>query len=301
LSDIDDDDLLAHRGPGIIALVMPFATAIGALVIGGLAGGVMGWMLKPGELIEVPRDLTLDEIEAMCSPTVMEKTKELDQANDRISVLQAQVADRTQKVETLETEMGRRAEAGRSMSRELEAAKAELASVKLELEQVREEKVQLEIELADTVEKLEETEEALDDQIEATDRAQEDALTNKWYRFLNDTQLEICERGNRKKLGRCRETVLEQVSIEQRRDRFAHCVRSKQATPSVHELQKDEQMPTFAKYINQDERVVKDWYVQWCDPTLPEADGEIGEDHLPPTDDGSRDDMWDFDDLDDDL
>ncbi len=299
MADFDDDDYTPSSGPGVLAVVMPFATAIGALLIGGFAGGIMGWVLKPAEQVEVqvPRDLTLDEIEAMCSPKVQAKAEELDEANEKIMVLEAQVADRKQKVEALETEMSKRAEAGRSMARELEAAKAELAQVKMELEQVKVEKARLEVELADTVEKLEETEEALEDQIEMTDRAKEDALTNKWYRFLNDAQLEICERGNRKKLGRCRETVLAQVSLDARRDKFAHCVRSKQATPSVHELEKDEQMPAFSEYINQDERVVKGWYLQWCDPTLPEADGFLDEDHLPST--GSGDGMWDFDDLDD--
>ena len=297
MADYDDDDLSPAGGPGVLALVMPFATAFGALLIGAAAGGVMGWMLKPAEQVQVqvPRDLTLDEIEAMCSPRVQEKSKELDAANDRIHVLEARVADREVKVKSLETEMNRRADAGRSLARELEAAKAELAQVKMELEQVKAEKAQLEVELAETVQKLEETEEALDEQIEMTGRAQEDALTNKWYRFLNDSQLEICERGNRKKLGRCRETVLAQLSLDARRDKFAHCVRSKQATPSVHELGRDEQMPTFAGYINQDEKVVKDWYVQWCDPTLPEADGFTDEEHLPPTEAG--DDPWDVDDL----
>lgn len=294
----DDDDILPSGGPGVLAVVMPFATAFGALVIGAAAGGVMGWMLKPAvEMqVQVPRDLTLDEIEAMCSPTVREKTKELDKANDRIGVLEAEVADRKKKVETLQTEMTRRNDAGRSMARELEAAKAELAQVKLELQQVQAEKAQLEVELAETVEKLEETEEALDDQIEMTGRAKEDALTNKWYRFLNDAQLEVCERGNRKKLGACREVVLAELSVDGRRDTFAHCVRSKQATPSVHELDRDAQMPTFAEYINQDEKVVKDWYVQWCDPTLPEADGFLEEDHLPATEPQPVD-PWAVDDL----
>ena len=53
----------------------------------------------------------------------------------------------------------------------------------------------------------ERAEEALEVQVQRTERAKEDALVNKWYRFLNDAQLSICERGNRKKLGQCRETV----------------------------------------------------------------------------------------------
>ena len=118
--------------------------------------------------------------------------------------------------------------------------------------------------------------------VEIPEVAKEDALANKWYRFLNDAQLEVCERGNRKKLGRCRETVEATVGTVSRRDRFAHCVRSGQAIPTVHELEKKAVLPDFAVMIDEEQKQTKGWYVLWCDPTLPELDdGQLETDRLP--------------------
>jgi hypothetical protein len=97
-------------------------------------------------------------------------------------------------------------------------------------------------------------------------------LNNKWARFLNDGQLEICEKGNRKKLGRCREETEGALMSGSRRARFTHCVRSGQAMPSVKELEKDAALPDFAEMINEDQKTTKGWYVLFCDPTLPEIE-----------------------------
>jgi hypothetical protein len=276
----DDEPGAPRRGVGMTLL--PFATAIGALLAGSIAGGVIAWVAKPPERLEVPvpRELTLKEIETMCAPQVVEKAEELDKANERIASLSAEVKQKNVAVQNLESEMARRNDAGRSMTLELEAARHELESLKMELVVVQQEKARLQVELAETVERLGRTEEALDDQVRMTDRAKEDALVNKWYRFLNDSQLEICERGNRKRLGQCREIVMAELGSTGVQTRFTHCVRSLQATPSVHEHEKGTTLPGFSRFINQEERVVKDWFIEFCDPTLPESDGFLDEEHL---------------------
>jgi hypothetical protein len=140
------------------------------------------------------------------------------------------------------------------------------------------------VELTQTKQQLAKTEEALVDQKEETTRAKEDALVNKWYRFINEAQLSICEKGNRKKLGACRETVENTLMNNVRRDKFAHCVRSAQASPTVRELAKGESLPDFSEMIDEEAKQTKGWYVLFCDPTLPEkTDGFLNEDHLPQT------------------
>lgn len=278
----DEED---EGGVGIAAVVLPFATAIASLALGALLGGVVGWVAKPAHQVElrVPRELTPAELEAVCAPAIAETATELESANEKVVVLSKEVASKEARVAQLETEMAQRADRGRALYAELEAAKKELDTVRAQLAQAEEEKTRLVEELSTTVAKLEETEEKLDEQIEMTAQAKEDALTNKWYRFLNDSQLEICEKGNRKKLGQCRETVLAYLKADGIRDKFAHCVRSNQAVPSVHEIAKDEMLPQFSQFINQDDKVTKDWYVLSCDPTLPEADGFLNEERLPPS------------------
>ncbi len=289
--DLYDDDI--PESGGIAAVLLPFATAIASLVLGVVVGLLLGFLLKPAQQVEiqVPRELTQAELEAACAPAVAEKAKDLEQAQEKVTMLATEVTTKEAKVAELEAEMTKRSERGRALVLELERAKKELVEVKAALVIAEEEKAQLVEELTFTEAKLEETEEALVEQIELTDLAKEDALTNKWYRFINDAQLEICEKGNRKKLGRCREGVQDHLMDGAIRDKFAHCVRSAQATPTVLLMEKGEIMPQFAHYIDQEDKITKDWYILLCDPTLPEAEGFLNEEHLPATDGSELDDL----------
>ncbi|MBA2322431.1 MAG: hypothetical protein H0V89_14900, partial [Deltaproteobacteria bacterium] len=232
--------------------------------------------------VEVPRDLTADELLVACRPQVEEKAQEVVAVNNKVTALETNVRAKEARVTELETEMQKRNERGAAFVKELEAARAELVTLRAELVTARADKVRLEQELQITVAKLEETEVALADQRGMTDRAKEDALVNKYERFKNDAQLEVCEKGGRKKLGKCREAVIGYLSTDPVRDRFAHCVRSGQAVPSMFEMkEKDGPLPAYAGYLNQEDRIVKDWYLLQCDPTLPESAGFLNEEHLP--------------------
>lgn len=283
----EEDDLYDDEVPdaGIVGVLLPFVTNIASLALGVAVGGLLGYLLSSATQVEVevPRELTDAELEAACAPSVAEKAKDLEEAQEKVSKLSSDVASKEAKVAELEEEMTRRSERGRALVLELEKAKKELEDVKAALVIAEEEKAQLVEDLTLTEARLEETEEKLEEQIELTDLAKEDALTNKWYRFINDAQLEICEKGNRKKLGKCRESVQDHLMVNTVRDKFAHCVRSGQATPTVLLLEKGEMMPQFAFYIDQEDRITKDWYILLCDPTLPEADGFLDEEHLPET------------------
>ncbi|MCA9494339.1 MAG: hypothetical protein KC621_30645, partial [Myxococcales bacterium] len=91
-----------------------------------------------------------------------------------------------------------------------------------------------------------------------------------------------CEKGNRKKMGNCREAVLASLSTDTRQSKFAHCIRSGQAQPVVHERQGNGDLPDFSEMLNEEEKLVKGWYVEFCDPTLPERDdAPLSEGHLP--------------------
>ncbi len=275
----------APRPAGMVALAaLPLLTGIGALVIGGVLGLAVGWIAKPPETVEVPRDLSPEELAAACAPEVQETATELEAAQNKVVFLEKEVADRQARVVELESEMARRAERGKDLANELAKVKRDLDEALAALEVARAEKERLLVELTQTKEELAETELALATQKKHTARAQEDALVNKWYRFINDSQLEICEKGNRQKLGNCRETVQATLMTNPRRDKFAHCVRSAQATPIVRELGKGEGLPDFAEMIDEEQKQTKGWYLLLCDPTLPEkADGFLNEAPLPPT------------------
>ena len=291
-----------------LAIGLPIATAIiGALAGIGL-GFAFGWVVKPsaGPSDEQVARMTLnafspDQIDFKCGQI---KGEELANANERIAAL---VQERTlyeQKVLELEATLSAKATeattrsgsgGGAGISRdqaaelnaraaefearaqaladELEQARNQLATVTRQLTEAREEKRVIEEALVRTATMLADTEQKLEVQVTKTQFAENDAMQQKWWRFLADAQLSVCEKGNRKKLGQCRETVQAKLSERSVQQRVIHCVRSKQATPTVRELEKDTKLPRNAEYIDQENKVTKDWYIQLCDPTLPEASG----------------------------
>lgn len=286
----DDEEGTEEESSGVMAMVLPFATATAALVLGAVLGVAIGWVTKPSEQVEVQvaRELTAAELAEVCAPTLEETVTELEEAQNKLSFLEDEVEARNARVKELESEVKRRGGAtttgGRNLSRELSQARSDLSEALEELEIVRAEKERLVVELTETKEELATTKTKLSAQVVKTERAKEDALVNKWYRFVNGAQLAVCENGTRRKMGRCRETVQASLMTNDRRDKFAHCVRSGQATPSVRELQKKEAMPDFSEMIDEEQRQTRDWYILFCDPTLPEKDGGfLNEDHLPPS------------------
>lgn len=286
MSDSNDDLGKGSGATGIVAMILPFATALAALALGAILGIAIGWVVKPAQSVEVkvPRELTAAELAEACAPQLETKVTELETAQNKVVFLEKEVNDREARVKELETTMQARAAAGRSMANELAQAKKDLEEARAQLAIALQEKEQLVIELTQTKEQLAVTEQKLGEQKQMTERAKEDALVNKWYRFVNDGQLEICEKGNRKKLGNCRETVQSTLMTNTRRDKFAHCVRSGQAVPTVKELEKGISLPEFAEMIDEEQKQTKGWYVLFCDPTLPEkGDGFLNEAALPST------------------
>jgi hypothetical protein len=264
----DENDVERPRPMGLVAVVVPMLTAGVSGLLGVGLGVVATLLLRPAAAPEP----TVAQVGALCAPEVAAKQAEVEAAQDEVTRLSGEVRSHEAKVASLEDEMARRNERGRAVWRELEAARAELAAARENLAIAYAEQERLRGELEVTVEKLAATEEALTEQVQLTSLATDDALVNRWGRFVQDAQLEICERGNRKKLGKCREIVDAKVGNDRVRDTFEHCVRARAATPSVHELARDASLPRYAVFVDQEDRVVEGWYVQFCDPTLPEAE-----------------------------
>ncbi|MEQ1502858.1 MAG: hypothetical protein ABMB14_11540, partial [Myxococcota bacterium] len=254
-------------------LAMPVALGIGA--IGGLAIGVIAtWLLKPADVVERARPPTADELAAACQ--VEAQADELTTAQAKVAELERDVATRERRVKELEAQMQQRSERGKEFVAEYERMKSELADAKQKLEIAEQEKSHL-------LEQLRQTEEELATTTKQRDVAREDALFNKWQDFLKNAQLEICDKGNRKKLGNCRETVEATLALDARRDAFSHCIRSGQATPMLQERKNEsEPLPAFAEMIDEEQKQTKGWMVIFCDPTLPERDDvPLAASHLP--------------------
>jgi hypothetical protein len=260
---------------------------VGGLALGGglaLMAFAGGWLLHRPSTVEVPRSPTDAELAVACAPEVQEVRDDLTEAQTKVAALERDAASKAGQVADLEQRIARGSEAGKELRSELARLKTELAETKEQLVIAEAEKDRLLVALKDTQQELQATQEELVVTKVQRDTAREDALMNRWTTFLADAQLEICEKGNRKKLGNCREVVESTLLVDARRDRFAHCIRSGQAQPVVKELDKDAQLPQFAQMIDEEQKQVKGWYVDYCDPSLPERpDAPLAEQHLPAT------------------
>lgn len=271
----EEEDLSSSSGG--MSWVLPVVTTL----MGGLAGVALGsaivgvlWSTSSPEVEEVVklRDLSDEELDMMCKPFVSETVLELTEAQAKVSSLKGEVAAKESRVKELEDKMKRGAVVGRKIRAELAAAKAELETLKEQLTVAVEEKEAALAKLEDTMEQLEETEEELVETKGKLVLAEEDVLVKRWTSFIQSAQLEVCEKGGRRKMGRCRESVQASLggSVE---EKFRHCLKSGQAVPGLFEEDKNsDRLPDFSQYLNQDDRVVRGWYIQLCDPTLPEAE-----------------------------
>jgi hypothetical protein len=231
------------------------------------------------ETVELVREPTPAEVDAVCSAEDAAKD-ELSAAQWRVGELEREVAVSEGKVKELEARLS--SGAGGQLRQELERYRALVTETKAELAIAEAEKEQLLVALADTRAELGETKVVLARTKEQRDEAREDALYNRWQKFVATAQLEICDKGNRRKLGGCREAVTAALATTARQAQFAHCIRSDQAMPLVHELEKAATLPQYAQMMDEESKQVKGWYVEYCDPTLPEkVDAPLAEQHLP--------------------
>lgn len=258
---------------------MPIVIGVVAAGLGlAIGAGAIGlwWMATPPDEVQVEvtklREPTDAELDKMCEPLLSDTLADLTEAQDKVVNLKGQVTEKEARVQELEEAMKRGAVAGRKMREELKAAKAELEDLRAKLEVALEEKEEALAELERTVERLKATEDELDQTKEKLSFAEKDVLNKRWTAFVQTAQLEVCDKGRRKKLGKCREAVEAAMGPEVEKA-YRHCVKSGQAVPGLFEAdRKVERLPDYSQYLNQDERIVRDWYITLCDPTLPEAD-----------------------------
>jgi DNA repair exonuclease SbcCD ATPase subunit len=264
-----------ESGSSIPAFVLPFVTAGAALLVGALLGGLIIWLVKPPleKRVEVPRDLTQQELEEVCAPFIIEKDDEVQAVQAKMVVLAKDLKEKRERLEQLEAEAATRKERGAGFTAELEKARRELAELKTELESVKAERDQLVEDLRKTIVQLEEAEARAEREAEQKELYKADALINKWKHFKSQSTVEVCDHGGRKKMGKCREKV-ELTLDDATWAEFKHCVLAGQEAPSVRLLEKDQAPPQFSRYLDQEDRITKDYVVLMCDPNLPEADLE---------------------------
>lgn len=245
----------------------------------GVGAGFMSHMLiaepqmpSGTEIVTVKEELTQEELDLLCSDEVVDERDALRDAQTRVEDLESQLASRESEVNDLKAK-ARRNEAGAAAARERwQAMEAELVELQTRLAQAEEERDQ-------ALEDLQATVVALNDQIRETRKAKNEAARYKdlntkhsWDSFLANAKIAVCGelwvsgRGRQK---RCNEAVDEALGAKIKAQ-FETCVDSYQSTPLFLRNEADT-LPAFATPVPKN-RFTKDrWYIQFCDPTLPEG------------------------------
>lgn len=246
--------------------------AIAASFLSFLAGAGLMYALTPGA--PPPPDCPAAEapdLNALCAGRTPDAAAAAQAAQAQVQTLSAELATKEAELAAARADAEKATDAKDSAAAKAKKLEAEIGALKSKLTEATSERDRLVAELRDTLVKLDEaTAAATAAQGEVRDvRAQNTG--ERWSRFVAEAKVELCEKGTVKRHESCHEAV-ETAFDSKLRDRYVACVNSRQATPSLGQLEKGQTLPAFAVALPDDKAFTsKGWYVLLCDPTLPEA------------------------------
>lgn len=97
------------------------------------------------------------------------------------------------------------------------------------------------------------------------------SVRSQWKAFAATVANEFCDHGTGRGVDNCQES-LDAYFTEARFERFAACISSGGAAPRVLPVPADQSAPPFSEQIGSKKLLARqDWYVVYCDPTLPNS------------------------------
>jgi hypothetical protein len=276
----------------------------------GLGAGYLFHMVRTGpvyikDTVTIKEQLSEEEMELLCSDTVTDERDALRSAQAMVEDLEAQLGNREVEVAKLKTQAKKDEDGAVVARKKWRAMEAEIVELKTRLAQAEEER-------DEALEELQETVVALTIQIRATSKAKNEARRYKdlntkhsWDSFLANAKIAICGElwvSGRGRQRRCNAAVDEALGPEIKR-KFATCVDSYQSTPLFLRVESSD-LPAFAERVPKNRFTKNKWYIQFCDPTLPEGTRQKLENFEPePKEEDAKkarsDDAPSWDDLDD--
>ena len=283
MSDFDDpvQESGGRAGGCLVQVVTHGVALVLGAVLGVVGAQVVEYMRDPetlsrpeGALSRAELIAKLDDAERKYAALLAETAKrddaqrtELEAAAQKVVDLEGDVGKKGEEVAVLELKVKKAKGQSAALKKELEAKQAELAELQVQLDEAKVEQDRLREELSGS---QEETRAAK----EETRVSRGETTDARWEAFKGDVVLSVCEKGNRKKLGECREEVRGMLDSK-RSARFKQCVGSRQAQPRlvrVDDKEKNPELPRWSEWLSQDSKFTENkWYVVFCDPTLPEA------------------------------
>ena len=259
-------------------LMKALPIGLGALVVGsGLGYGLHALLADPVEVIVsepqiVKQELTDEELLAFCDDQVAPERTKAQDAQDKVVDLQAQLDAREAELKAMKAQ-GEKDQARReAAAKKWKEMEAEIETLKEELAVAEQERDEAIAELKETVVALEKQVKETEKQRQRAERFRDESHQNLWTTFVAEAKVSICGWGTPGRLDKCQEAV-DSALAGTVKSRFMECVDAQAATPLLRKAERKEELPQFAVELSDDSRFTKrGWYIQYCDPTLPEAD-----------------------------
>jgi hypothetical protein len=248
--------------------------ALVSALFGTAAGASIGWWAReipepPAPAVDELREYSPEELQIACLPYMRQTASTLEEAQVRVDALAIQVRDKESEVTELSDKLEQGEVLSQDLREELLVARRQLNLLRDALVSAKDQKDQLLEELEETKTALSSTRSELVVRRREAEAAKNDAIRQSWAAFKASTMLEVCERGSRTKVDKCREVVEEALVFHE--GRFEDCIASGQAIPVLKLRKRNEELPTTAAYLDDGAKITKDWYILFCDPDLPEA------------------------------
>lgn len=234
-----------------------------------------------GGSVEKP-EMTEEELLALCADLVEDGQTKAMKAQDRVQSLQDDLAEKEELLAKLQAEdikdEKKRAAATkkwREMEAELETLRAQLTEAETERDTLRNELKETLVELDRSIAETKKFKDKAKVYRAKAIQYKTESTENLWKSFGSEAKVEVCDRGTRKRHEKCHAAVQSALTPAIRR-KFEECVDTYQAVPVLRQLEKGEKMPHLAQELPNDNKFTKKgWVIIWCDPSLPEAGGDI--------------------------
>ena len=256
----------------------PLLYGLIGLLAGAAAGAGAYAILAPSKTVTEQttvtqveqKEMTPEELAELCKNSDLFKNTqtELVSAQTKVASLQSEIEKKDADLAKMKSAAAKGDAAASKKYKDLEA---EIANLKGQLAQAEKERDELVVELKKTVEELQQQIQATEVQRQRAERYKGEAHQNLWTSFSAEAKVAICDRGSRRRHDKCHEAV-ETALTSEMQSKFLSCVDSYQFTPMLRQLERKQEVPSNAMKLSDDDRFTdKGWYIQYCDPTLPEA------------------------------
>lgn len=211
------------------------------------------------------------DLEALCAaaPATSDAIGRANAAQTKVSTLQGELDRASAELVELESALLAGKTRDAAADRRKKELESQIARLTGEVNTAAVERDAARAELEAALVKLDETQATAEAAQAEAELQRARASGNGWAAFRAEAQLQLCDRGGKRKHAKCHSAVT--AALAPHEARFKDCVDRGQATPELRQRTEQSAKPAHYEELDLRDAPVKgEWMVVFCDPTLPE-------------------------------